>query len=56
MLFENVRNSKYLGVGINSQADCHGEIHRIITAGNKCYLSVAQLFKLKKLFWPKTTI
>ena len=42
-------NFKYLGVGINSLADIHEEIHRRITAGNKCYFSLVQLFKSKKL-------
>lgn len=36
MSFEKVYNFKYLGVGINPQADCHEEKHEIITAINKC--------------------
>uniref|UniRef100_A0A2S2NC82 Uncharacterized transposon-derived protein F52C9.6 n=1 Tax=Schizaphis graminum TaxID=13262 RepID=A0A2S2NC82_SCHGA len=49
MTFERVWNFKYLGVDINSQADSPEEIHRRITAGNKCYYSLVQLFKSKKL-------
>jgi hypothetical protein len=49
MSFERVWNIKYIGVDINSQADSHEEIHRRISAGNKCYYSLFQLFKSKKL-------
>jgi hypothetical protein len=49
MSFKRIWNHKYLVVDINSQADCHEEIHRRITAGNKCYYSLVQLFKSKKL-------
>jgi len=47
--FERARSFKYLGADINSQVDSHEEIHRKITAGNKCYFSSVQLFKSKKL-------
>lgn len=49
MLLERVWNFKYLGVDINSQADSRKEIHWKITAGNKCYYSLVQLFKSKIL-------
>jgi len=44
-----VSNFKYLGIDINSPADNHEEIHRTITARNKWYFSLDQLFKSKKL-------
>jgi len=47
MSFERVQNFKYLGVDVNSQADSHIEIHRRITAGNKCYYALVKLFKSK---------
>jgi len=49
MSFERVQNFKYLGVNINSQADSHKEIHRRITAGNKCYYALVKLFKSEAL-------
>lgn len=49
MSFERFSKSKYLGVDINSLANSHEEINRKITAGNKYYYSLVQLFKSKKL-------
>jgi len=46
--FKRLWNFKYLGVYINS-SDSHEKIHRRITAGNRCYFSLVQLCKSKKL-------
>lgn len=46
--FKKVCNFKYLRVDINSQTDNHEEIHRKITAGNKCYFSFVEQFKSKR--------
>jgi hypothetical protein len=49
MTFEKVSNFKYLGVDVNESANSHEEINRRIIAGNKCYFSMAPLFKSKLL-------
>lgn len=47
--FERVWNFKHLEVDVNSHADSHEKIHRRTMTGNKCYFSIIQLYKLKKL-------
>lgn len=46
---ERVSHFKYLGVGVNQQANSHEEVSRRITAGNKCYLALKPLFKSRLL-------
>lgn len=40
---ERVLNFKYLGVGINQQANSHGEIKKRITTKNRFYFALITL-------------